>query len=62
MIYLTDGEHLYERVTDRVVQNSGLGPKTIRYMIVVDCKTMEMLSLTAEQIADLRSVTPLEVV
>ncbi len=37
MRYLTDGTHLYEVVTRRIVQNYGVQRGTIHYIIIRDC-------------------------
>ena len=37
MTYLTDGTHLYEVASQRVVENHGLSQGSIRYTIIRDC-------------------------
>lgn len=58
MQYLTNGTALYELVSERSVKNHGLGRGTIRYLIVMDCLTLELMTLNERDMVDLRPVVP----
>ena len=56
MRYLTDGNHLYEVVARRTVQNYGLRRGSIRYVIIRDCVSEATATIDDLQFAALSEV------
>lgn len=56
MSYLTDGRCLLEVVDERIVRNYGLGATLIRYTVVRDCLSGDVVTVTGDRLLNLRPI------